>query len=390
MPVTFIDASGAQVEVTLDVSVYKEAAAKGLTVPQLLNQRYQTKVDAGPAFEQLCRSTGLVQSYNREFGFRPPTLGAVLDGRAGLSAASVLEGTPASRILYPAAVLELIESAMQVDRTTDPSAFDEMVGKDSYVSVNRLEYPIVNMSGAEAGVMRPISQLAKPDHMMTITTSDTSKSLGKLSLALLVSDEALNAITIDFVSDCVRRQAEVARNTQVYTWLLEFLNGDTDMGTSALSQTTAASYDSAVVAAGTITKKAYIKWLIHNWSIRQITHVVGTVDNLLTLWDLFPTTNTGIQPTGLDGLFPMIRIMNRALSDVRYFAVDATSGASWTANTLMGLDKKWAIHRITNTAAAYSAIEDYVLRRGKELRFDQSVIATRYWDNAFDVLSLTV
>lgn len=388
MPVTFIGKDGKQAEVSLDVTIYKEAAAKNLSVPQLLNTKYDTASDQAPVFEQLCQSTGLIMGYNREFGTRPPTMGAILDGTAVFGAATTLEGTPASRILYPAAVLELIESAMQVDRATDPSAFDSMVGRDTYVSTTRIEQPVINLSKAEAGVARPISQLAPPTHMMTITTSDTTKSIGTTSLGLLVSDQALNAITIDFVSMCVKRQAEVARNAQVYTWLLEFLNGDTDMDTAALDQTKADTFDSNIDAAGEITKKAYIKWLVSNWATRRISHIVGTIDNYLSLLDLFATTNTNNMVPG--DLLAAIRPMNRALSNIEYFVVDATAGADWTANTLMGLDKRYAIHRITNTAAAYSAIEDYVLRRGKELRFDQGVIATRMFDDAFDVLSLTV
>ena len=75
------------------------------------------------------------------------------------------------------------------------------------------------------------------------------------------------------------------------------------------------------------------------------------------------------------------------LSNLNYFVTEDSSG--WPANTLMGLDSRYAIHRIRNSAAAYSAVEEFVLRRAKALRFDFSEIAYRMFDDAFDVLSLT-
>jgi hypothetical protein len=76
------------------------------------------------------------------------------------------------------------------------------------------------------------------------------------------------------------------------------------------------------------------------------------------------------------------------LSNLEVFVVE--DGRGWTANTLMGLDSRSAITRIRNSAAQYSAVEDFVLRRSKALRFDFSEISYRLFDDAFDVLSLTV
>jgi len=383
---TFIDDKGDQQDVKLDVTLYREANAQGMTVPQLLNTKYPTKADA-PVFEQMCMSSGLIMNHDREFGLNPPTLGAVLEGKtASFTAGTVLDANPASRILYPAVVLELIESQLAVDRETDPNAFDEMVALDSSVASKRMEQPVINLTPAEEGKSQAISQLAEPDQMLTITTSDQTKTIATTSLGLLVSEEALQATTIDFVSMAVKRQAEVERNAKVYEWLLSFLTGDLDSGQSALSQTKADTYDSTIVAAGAVSKKALVKWLINNYFTRRISHVVGTTDNLLAIEDALATTNTN-QPIPW-AMNPQFSLMNRMISDLRFFNVSDDSG--WTANTLMGLDKRYAIHRIRNTAAEYAAMEEFVLRKAKQLRFDTAVVATRMFDDAFDVLSLTL
>lgn len=384
---TFIGADGKQQDVQLTSNIWLEASDLGITVPQYINRKFPTTSDAkGSTFEQMCASSGLIVSRDREFGTRPPTLGAVLDGRAILSGASVAEADPASRILFPAVIMEMIESKLAVDRQTDPNAFDEMVGMETSVTSSRIEQPIINLTRAEGARAKAISQLAKPDQMMTITTSNTSKKIPVFSLGLQVSDQALQATTLDFVSMVVSRQAEVERNARVYEYLLGLLNGDADEGTSALAQVKAVTYDATIAAAGALSKKALILWLVNNYFTRRISHVVCDIDAALVLGDLLATTNTNQQVPG--SLAPQFRLMNRALSELSIFVTEES--ASWPANTLMGLDKRNAIHRIRNTAASYSAIESFVLRRATELRFDFSEMVVRLFEDAFDTLSLTL
>lgn len=384
---TFIDAQGVQSDLKVEPTLWVEAASKGLSLPQLINQKYPTSAEAhGSTFSQLCASSGLILSKDQEFGFRPPTIGAVLNGQAELSASSMntVDANPTSRVLFPAVIMEMIESQLAVDRTTDPNAFDQMIGLETSVNSARIEQPVINLTPAEAGRSKAISQLSKPDQMMTITTADQTKRIPVYSLGLQVSDQALQATTLDFVSLAVRRQAEVQRNANVYADLLNILNGDLDEGTSALPHTHAVTYDAASADVGEITKLALVNWLINNYFTRRISHIVCNADNAISLSNLMSTTNTGIQVPGLN---PSFRFMNRDLSNIDIFVCEASAG--WTANTLMGLDKRYAIHRIRNTMASYSAIEQFVLRRATELRFDFSSIVVRLFDNAFDVLSLT-
>jgi len=384
---TFIDASGTRNELPLQPQIYREALKMGISVPQYLNRKHPTSDAKLSTFEQLCVSAGLIVNKNSEFGLKPPTLAALLEGGAVMSgAANVLDADPASRTLYPAVILEMVESALQVDRQTDPTLFDEMVGMDSSITSNRYEWPVVNLARAETARARAITQLAEPTMMMTITSADSSKSLMTTSLGLEVSDQALQATTLDFVAMAIKRQGEVERNTQTYEYLLAMLNGDTDMGTSALAQTKADTYDSAIIAAGAVTETALVAWMVHNWSQRRLDWVVTDLAGYSALKTALLTTNTNQHVPG--SLVPTFEVRNRMLSKLNLFITDP--GQSWPANTLMGFDSRYAIHRVRNTAASYSAVEEFVMRRSKQLRIDSSEIAYRFFDDAFDTLSLTL
>jgi len=62
----------------------------------------------------------------------------------------------------------------------------------------------------------------------------------------------------------------------------------------------------------------------------------------------------------------------------------------WPANTIMGLDKSAGVHRITSLTAAYSAIEQFAMKRSTMLRIDKGDMSYRLFDEAFEVLTLTL
>ena len=72
-------------------------------------------------------------------------------------------------------------------------------------------------------------------------------------------------------------------------------------------------------------------------------------------------------------------------SNVRLFI---TTDTSWPANTIMGFDSRYGIHRVTSSAASYEAVENFVLKRSTAMRFDTGEVVTRLFDDAFDVLKL--
>lgn len=383
---TYIDASGQQVDLKLSPVVYKMAAEKGLSVPEFVNQSYPTAEGGASTFEQLCASSGLVVNPDRTYGLKSPTLASIYTGQAEL-ASNVLDANPASRLLYPAVVLELIENKPEEDRALDPDNFDRMIAIDSSVSSNRTEQPIVNFSNAEAAKAKLITQLAAPSAMLTITTSDTARQIPTMSLGVEVSDQALAATTMDFVSKAVARWRDVERKQRMYGYLSGFVDGDLDLGQAALAQTKANTLDTGIVAAGAVTKKALILWLYTNYYKRRINWVVTDVAVMMAIEAVLTNSNTNVP--GVAG-FPQLSfsVVNRMLENINFFVIDPSF--SWTANTILGFDSRSAIHRMRNSAAAYSAMETFVMRRSNQLRFDFAEIAYRLYDDAFSVLSLTL
>ena len=395
MPITHIrDNAGNKHEVKLDMSLYAAADAKEMSVEQYLNAKFADETDMeayGMPFDQMCANSGLIRNGNKTFGIKSPTLKDVFSGKAAfgnIDAANVADADPASRLLYPAAVIAMTEDALAVDRTTDANWFDQMVGNEISISTNRYEQPVISYSKVENAKRQAISQLAEPTRMLTITASDRSKAVPTEAIGLEISDQALQATTLDVVGRSIARYREVERLTKAYEYLLGFLNGDLDAGTSALAQTKANALDSTVVAAGTVTKKALVKWLWTNYYKRKVDWIVTDLDAAFALEAALASTHTG--QYAIPGMVPAFNLVNRAMEGVKVFAVDPLVAAAWPANTLMGFDSKNAITRVTNVAASYSAVESFVLRRSTVMRMDIAEFAYVEFADAFDTLSLTV
>lgn len=387
---TFIDKTGAQTEAPLTADIYKSALDAGLSVPQYINRTFETAPDAkAPTFDQLCASSGLILTPNREFGLRSPTLASVFDGTAQFNAGAITkEANPASRILFPAVILEMMESKLQVDRATDPDAFDMMIAQDTSVSQDRVERPVINYTKPEAARSQVIAQLAKPAAMLTFTTSDVNYTIPTYALGMEISDQALRASTLDLVSMAIQRQTQVERNARVYEYLLALLNGDSDTGDAALASITAVSLDAVGVTANNqISHLAWVKFLFRSIMTRRIDFCVCDLTSYLAVENrLNRPVITNDDPTS-PRLNSIPTIVNRNLQNVKFFIVE--DGKGWPASTIMGLDSRAAIHRIRNAAASYSAVEEFVLRKSRGLRFDFGEICFRLFDDAFDVLTLT-
>ena len=114
----YIDAKGDKLPVDMSVSMYKEAADRNQSLPQYLATQYPTNAEKnGTVFEQLMEQSGVFISGNKEFGFRASTLEDVLSPKS--ASAITREGVPASRLLFPAVMLEVIENKLSANR---PSA----------------------------------------------------------------------------------------------------------------------------------------------------------------------------------------------------------------------------------------------------------------------------
>ena len=388
---SFIDHTGArqQVEASLETLI-KPAKEANLSVRDYANQAFSTDASKfGDAFSQLCASEGIVLQGSRSYGIRAPSLDAVLNGRPTVEANAIVR-TPTSqaRVLLMPAIGALVEDKLLADLDMNANAFDSMVAMDTVIADEWYLWPEANYAGPEAGRSQITSQLAKPVNMLTLTTSEKSLRVPTYALGIEWSEQATKYLNLDFISLSIARQVAVERNERANKDLLAMLSGDADVGQGALSGIagkvkTAASLDAAATTG--ITQKAWMLWLYNNGKKRRISHVVTDVLGALAI-----EARSG-RPVivGDNGTSTRINtnesVMNPTwASDVQVFITDDTA---WPAGTIMGIDSRYAIQRVTSTNASYQAQEDFVLRRASAMRFDYGSVSRRLVPDAFEVLT---
>ena len=393
--VSFIDSKGQRQPVALSMEHWKAADENNMTLRQYLNVQYPTAHEKYDTFSQMSASCGLSMHSNDKFAIRSTPLKHIFDTPAQLDAATVDQSNPVqSKILFPAFILQYVEDKMAVDRASAVSSFEEMVANTVTVPGFRAEQPVISYgatSGPEDSRSMPRAQLAKPKKMMSITAAERQLAIPEMAIGIEISDEATVGTTLDLVGMALTRQRELEGYLTVGEQLLGLLQGDADISsmTSALTQTKADTIDSTITAAGELTDLAWEKFLYTGLNYRVITHVVTDYDGAraiarrtgrLELQNDYPKD----RPFVAEGVF-----YPNLVDAVKIYIVDSEM-TSWPANTLMCMDAANAIQRFRSTAASYSDVERFVLRRGSGFTVAYGEIVTRIWDDAFNVLSLTL
>lgn len=385
----FIDAKGKtqQFEMTLDV--VKAAADAGLSVREYINRTLETDADAyGDAFSQLCESEGIVLVPNKKYGIRSNSLADALNGVRYEAGSIVRTPSNQGRVLLIPAVGALIEDKLVADLQMNPNAFDAMIAVDNTIADEWYLWPEINFAAPEAARSHVIGQLSRPSSMLSITTSEKSVRIPTLSLGVEWSEQVTKYINLDVLALAITRQTDNERNLRANEFMLACLNGDKDVGQDSLSNlgksATAASYD-ALATTG-ITQLAWMKYLFNNSRKRRITHIVTDIDGALAIENRTNRPTVVQDNPGSKRINTNVFVQNPTWApDLPIFIVDSTVG--WPAKTILGIDSRYALQRITSTNATYSAQEDFVLRRGSAMRFDFGQIVRRLFLDAFDVLT---
>lgn len=384
-----IDAKGDKKAVDLSLDTYKDASAAGRTLAQHLNTIYPTDAAKyGSAYEQLLEQSGVFVKGDKKFGLRASNMHDVLNPTKEAASAITRDGIPASRILFPAVILDVIENKLAVDLKTNVNGLASMIAVEESIAGDRWERPVIDFSAPEAARSAPVSQLTLPNVMMTITASDKGMRIPSWAIGMEISEQALKVTTLDLVGLAVARQAAVEANEKANGYILSFLNGDADLSMAALSSfsgkvQTAVSIDAAATSG--LTQKAWLGWLTQRSNKRTITHVVTDLAGAMAI-----EGRTG-KPiiTGDDPKSPridtLITVVNPQWPDqVKVFL---TNDPNWPAKTIMGIDARYAIHKVNSLTAQYSAIENFVLKRSTALRVDRGELLYRLFDEAFEVLT---
>ena len=376
-----------QHEISVDEKVYEKAHDAKCSVPQYLEREYGKDLDAkehGTVFSQLLAQCNMNLSKDQTTGLGSATLGDIYKGTRP-AAATTRDAVPLSRILMPAAVLELVEQNRMADTASDVRAFESMIAVDTSISGNRYEQPVFDASGAESQELSRIDQLQVPNIIGSLKVAERAGSIPTYSYGVEISDEAVKAMTIDQVAIYLSRLSSVQAALQVDMHLNTLTQGDKDLGQAALVGKQSDAYDTASTG-GVLTHRAYVKWLRENRRRRTVTHVLCDEDTYFKVVDRKgrPTANTLYVEDKEIHAYPQ-RVMNYGFQEPEIFIVN---NGVIPANTLVGLDSKFAIARIRNTEANYQATEELVMRKGKQMRFDSGSVTYRLDDSAWTVLNI--
>jgi hypothetical protein len=379
MKVSYIDNKGAVQAVTLEEGQLAAAVKSGDPVAHLNRAYADADMKFGSAFDQFKLSAGLIRADQANpMGLRSATIGAVLNGEGGIQAANVQQNTTpfgtASRQFTSIAIINEVMSEAQRDRTTDTVSFNEMVGNSISVTTEHFEQPVVdytNVGGPESAKAGRVAQGATPPKMLFFKTSDRIRRLGAWTIGMEWTDQALANTTIDYVARTTAHYLLVEQDERVYRYLSNLFQGDGDFVTGAISSVTSASLDAASTG-GVLTHKAWVKFLARNRKYRKITHVVMDIDTYLKLEGRTGRPGSNNYDPTLVRIDPQAAMINNTFgNDVRIFLVDsAAEGGPVPANTIWAIDASIAITKVTNTAAAYNAIEAYAMKRTTALRMD--------------------
>jgi len=404
MQVAYIDRSGGTQQWAPSAEELVAMVKSGDPIAEMNRKFADADLSVGTAFDQFKASIGLVRpGSNNPFGFRATKIGALLDGSAGssgFSANTQQNASPfgtASRAFVNIAVIGEITSEMQKDRTTDSGVFEQMIANNISVDTEHFEQPVVDyktLGGPEDSKAARVAQGAEPPKMLFFKTSDRIRRIGAWNIGMEWTDAALRNTNIDYVTRTVAHYLQIERDERVYRYINALYNGDGDLNVGAVAAVTSTSLDAAATG-GVLTHKAFVKFLARSRKYRKISHLVMDLDTYLKIEGRTGRPGSNNYDPTLTRVDPQAGLINVGFgNDVRIFLVDsAAEGGPVPANTVYALDASVAISRVTNTAAAYTAVEAYAMKRSTAMRLDWAEEVFRSLGDSdlrpFDVLTIS-
>lgn len=382
--VTVIQSGGRECKVPLDIEIYSKASELGISVPNLFRQMYGQNADKryanGDVFAQAMASVGMAPEL-----FRRMRWGELMEGSFQSTITSTEDTRTAVRILAPAAILAMMEENPRINYADEYNMFSKMIAVDTSIANNRFEYPLFDSSNAEEQAESIISQSSTPNIVGQLTVSQKAYSIPTYSYGVEMSYEALKAFTIDQISIYLERLKYRLNFNRMCSQFSAVINGDRDMDMAALPVTSIKEFDSEA-GNGVLTHKGYFSWL---WSKRRTCRINYILCDLATYFKVIgrkgrPTIVTEPVDSQETQAHPA-KPININIYEPQIFILD--DGVIPT-DTLIGFDSTGAIARVTNSEANYSAVQDIVLRKSKQMRFDFGQVVYRHEDSAWSAVTL--
>jgi hypothetical protein len=391
--VHFTDYTGRQAEVNIDVTDYMAAADQKMSLSQYYANEYQTSPDQPTALEQFCMEANIRVRPDPARGIAATTMKEIFHGvdkGAATGAITRPSGadrqTTAGRILFPEIMMQLINDKLLTNKDSFLIPWERAIALRSSVSGPRVDQPRIDVTAPEGSASQPISQLAEPAIMVTITLNSKSYTIPTKSIGLQVADQAMQAATIDFVALAIAAQARGERIRRLEEDMANIISGDTDFGITAVTFANASTFDAAVTGGVKLTHRAWVKWLLANEFKWNIDTILTSVDSLLDIENRVnkPTVFTDLSNANNRLPAPYsVENSNIPVPSILRLPVSVIG-----ADRAVGFDSQYGLHEITNVSASYSAIENFVMRRSTAMRFDYGVALFKLYDEAFSGLTL--
>jgi len=386
---------------------YQTAAQAGMSVSQLLSQRYpDADVDMyGSVFQQGMHSLGIYTKARPDRGVRisnmqeifsgqnPQMAGESLSGAgSGIVAPSQQGTTPATRIFFPEVVMQIMNEVLQEDYSLEGRVWANMIASKETIGSEMFTQPLINVEAPKAERSAPISQNALPKNMVSITTSQYAKSILTNSIGLQISDQALMRTPLDLVGIIFTQQSAGESLANMWSDIAAVIGGNLDTGDAAITPQDFTDFDSGA-ATGTCTQAGWIKFLYDPSRKISIDSIICDIDTFLKIQNrvgrpvMFDpnTTGTNTGNLGTFGLNVEPNLLNVSLGVPNVLVVPTSVVA---ADTIVGFDSRFALRQVTNASAEYAATEKMVLQRSNFWRVDWGRMAYRLFDSAFRVTTL--
>ena len=377
-------------QIDVGVDIYKAAAENSVSVLSQLDSQFAGDVTPGAsASKQILCQAGMtaVAKATTPQEYRA-ALGNYNVGHAmtGMSASITREGTPASRLLTPAVVLEMAEIQRLDDKKSEIAVFKEQVATTRTIAGNRYEQPLIDLSvpgTAEAG---RTSQLTLPNVIGTVTVTSRGGSIPSFGLGLEISDQAMKAFSFDQLALVLNRQRTMHEIRTLSNNMNVLVEGDSDLGMSALPIVKASTFDPAAIDMKTFSQRALMKILRENTVMREPSHIWGDEDTYMAYIERTGRkVAAAMYVEDAESGAKLARPINMNVTEPKFWIVE---DGVVPRGRLVFLDARYAIEEYINTEANYEATEQLVMRRGTQMRFDYGRVMRRWDDNAWLVVDM--
>ena len=376
-------AKGSPHEIELSIEDYRAAGQEALTPTEYINRKYPTDDSVPTAFEQACARSGLFLSSDKKIGITPPKIGDVFEGKSMMGGITKNDPgsplTPASRLLYPEFVANSIFSEMEETDGGLAGALNGVIATTTRVNGARVDRAVIDVTAPKNQDGSPPGQLALPDQLMTITTSDKQHHIPSTSIGMEISDEAARNVAIDVADIALRFHLKYSGMRRLEANIAALVQGDTDTGEAAVSLVNASTYDANVNGTSVMTQLAWLKFQATNQRIASFNTAFCDVETLDAIDSRVnkPTIDTAELINQMNVGFNVLNLTLRNMN------VIVLPDGVIPANSFVAFDPSYALQKFINVSASYRAVEEFVMRRGSGLRFDIGETIVKMQPKAF-------